>query len=738
MKRLLIILPVLFCLGATYYVDTTGSDAADGSVGTPWLTVRHAATNVLAGDLVLVNSGVYSNVVYLRSSGSSESPITFRATGDVTNKCQWYVAASHLVIDGFDFIGWGSYELTKSAVSFGEACTNVTIQNCHFHDNPGGWTGAIKGDTTNVANVVISNNVFSDWGALGDGMIITSGMRDVVIANNTLSNTFGADAIRPFGTGITVRSNRIVAVGGEMVCVYGAGNSDFNGLYYYSSTLTADWDRGTVHTNAAGYAWVDGDADWESYGLSNRICLLSSDGLTTYASAALSTSTSWTMHDAAIVSPPTGGKGWLDHPDVFQVFGPMVGGMTTIYAWTNAHPTITSNRSIRVSAQGNYSITWPEATAETTNLLAVFWTTNVYRAVPAGYRKFVFRGSETGDADSTVFWQMWVTTNNCETYDITATSTNSITVPATNYGQALYLVSSNSYWTDAAIARIGIAVYQVATGSGTSTLTFTNGGSATSYLTTPPWSSGNISSNVLIECNYIQGNSGGALGQLVNQTGHQNNPSATVDWTLRNNVIIGLRLLSNYARNLRFYNNTFYRCGASNTHPLDWEFGNPYDLDVADIARGEAYGGVAMNNAFVTCGGYGIDNCGWYYRIGYSGMNPPHDAKADFNYVVNTTNTWSQKVVGTYAFESYKFYEAHGVNGGDPKFADVGGFDFRIDADSVLVTGTNLSSLGFTTDYTGGTRSNWSIGAFEYGATYPSTTRRINATRVNAGTIGTP
>ena len=46
-------------LAATYYVDRQGSDSADGHTA-PWLTIKHALTQVKAGDVISINDGVYS------------------------------------------------------------------------------------------------------------------------------------------------------------------------------------------------------------------------------------------------------------------------------------------------------------------------------------------------------------------------------------------------------------------------------------------------------------------------------------------------------------------------------------------------------------------------------------------------------------------------------------------------------------------------------------------------------
>jgi PKD repeat protein len=61
----------------TFHVATTGSDAGDGSAGSPWRTLSHAAAQALApGDLVLVAPGVYVEDLALTRSGAEVVPVT--------------------------------------------------------------------------------------------------------------------------------------------------------------------------------------------------------------------------------------------------------------------------------------------------------------------------------------------------------------------------------------------------------------------------------------------------------------------------------------------------------------------------------------------------------------------------------------------------------------------------------------------------------------------------------------
>ncbi len=65
----------------TLYVSTTGSDSNAGtSPGLPVQTIQRAATLSQAGDLILINPGVYRETVSVPRSGTASQPIVFRGT----------------------------------------------------------------------------------------------------------------------------------------------------------------------------------------------------------------------------------------------------------------------------------------------------------------------------------------------------------------------------------------------------------------------------------------------------------------------------------------------------------------------------------------------------------------------------------------------------------------------------------------------------------------------------------
>lgn len=82
-----VVLALLFLVtnsatAATYFVDQANPDANDQNTGTaarPWKTIGHAASEVRAGDRVIIRSGMYREGASIKSSGAPSKPIIFEA-----------------------------------------------------------------------------------------------------------------------------------------------------------------------------------------------------------------------------------------------------------------------------------------------------------------------------------------------------------------------------------------------------------------------------------------------------------------------------------------------------------------------------------------------------------------------------------------------------------------------------------------------------------------------------------
>ncbi len=169
-----------------YYVKNGGANANDGlSVATAWATLAQAAAVVLPGDTVRVLDGNYQGFD-LRRSGTSGSPITFRAEGPnvritadngVTPDGINVENAAHVVIDGF-VVDQRTRAGIRVAVS-----QFVTVRNCHAGFN-GRW-GIFSGFADDLT---IENNETHDSIDEHGIYVSNSGDRPIIRGNLVYDN----------------------------------------------------------------------------------------------------------------------------------------------------------------------------------------------------------------------------------------------------------------------------------------------------------------------------------------------------------------------------------------------------------------------------------------------------------------------------------------------------------------------------------------------------------------------
>lgn len=158
--RLAIAICFLLCASseaATYYVTTTGSDSADGSQGTPWLTLGKAETAMVAGDTVRIADGTYAARVTINQSGSSGNYINYIGNATGTG-----VVTRGFDIDGADYIRIIGIEITHTSTTWADGiqftgnCTDNQIIDCYIHDVNERFIGAEPGSF--MARTVIRGN----------------------------------------------------------------------------------------------------------------------------------------------------------------------------------------------------------------------------------------------------------------------------------------------------------------------------------------------------------------------------------------------------------------------------------------------------------------------------------------------------------------------------------------------------------------------------------------------------
>lgn len=203
----------------TYYVSPSGSDSNNGSSGSPFATLQHAADKVKAGDTVIVENGVYKSYshILLRVSrgGTSSAPITFES------KNKWGA-----VLDGRNFAtGFGIF--FESGVNF------VNIKGFDIRDFY--WAGI--SDNTNASNLYFYGNHIHNIGNVYLKNGGSSGMAGIGLGEHGVSNvTIDSSIINNIGrTGPS--GNQIYDHG-----IYLASNSNItiiNNVFYNN---TSGWD----------------------------------------------------------------------------------------------------------------------------------------------------------------------------------------------------------------------------------------------------------------------------------------------------------------------------------------------------------------------------------------------------------------------------------------------------------------------------------------------------------------
>lgn len=208
---------------ATYYVSPNGSDSADGSAGTPWLTQQHALNTMVAGDTTIVKPGFYTRSYHWDqtvTNGTPSSRITMKATyGTVTNLYGLSIRNSWITYDGFIWAGvtneaptWNMDGDAGNVISIrapnGNPLYGFTFQNCGLLNNESTKACLVMWGDTPAFNrtawasngptlCVISNCVF--YGCTNAQFVNISGLSNLVVncvaqqgQNSDFAYCFGA------------------------------------------------------------------------------------------------------------------------------------------------------------------------------------------------------------------------------------------------------------------------------------------------------------------------------------------------------------------------------------------------------------------------------------------------------------------------------------------------------------------------------------------------------------------
>lgn len=576
---------------SNYFVSLGGSDLNAGGTNAPWRTIARAAAAVSPGDTVLVQSGIYDELVYFNNSGSAANPITFRANGAVTNRGNFALQASYTTIDGFEFDDGGTNGF-YGPVWFGRSgVSNVWVINNKFHDIKNIYPGAVidfmsnSGFSNVWTGIVISNNSFWNFRAVG---VTLRGQTNLCV-NNWLSNSMGADAFNAFGHDHTFRGNRCYEINSK-----------------YGST---------------------------------------------------------------------------EHPDFIQTFGPLVSLATPSWGLEAWNILVEDNIVIDtdVYSNGQAGAICQLETNNGTNAPTVHdWT----------FRNNVFAGMNQGAS---------VVIQNCHWYNNTfyrCTPLNSVL----NFGwYSPFAFDPRGNAEGGAVMNNAF----IECGYSNSTLGWYGVGTAASRM-------GSLT-------NYIGGTSSGWVDQLETYPYVDPASPSVPGWILMIAVFTNLtptHVYINYAgTNLydvaTFATNAFYGVFANYTIPMATNYYSPAQQQLQCASN--------LWQIIVTTAASPAGEIRGVPIYQFYQPNPPVDlfTNCDYNFVCGPGG--GQKAVGTtWGGDPQKFYEPHGVNGGNEGLVEAAASDFHLATNSVLIArGMTIPSV--TNDLDGLTRAiPYDIGAYKF------------------------
>lgn len=208
----LMLLAPLSIEAATYHVKKTGNDSNVGSDASPWQTIQKGVTAAVAGDTVLVHTGVYTETVTCNNSGTSSNPIIIQANGSVGNfdavKVNYSATLQAFIINSKSWITIRGFELDGSlatasggnfVIRIEPNSSNITIEYNNIHGGGQNIMGAHIGTHPGAIgsnNITIQYNQIHDNRALpglgsGNHNIYTDTGSNWLIQGNTIYNATG-------------------------------------------------------------------------------------------------------------------------------------------------------------------------------------------------------------------------------------------------------------------------------------------------------------------------------------------------------------------------------------------------------------------------------------------------------------------------------------------------------------------------------------------------------------------
>ena len=243
---------------ANYYVATDGSNGADGSEASPWLTVQYGIDQLTAGDTLNIKAGTYAGKIDCNVSGTTSQQITIRnynndiamIDGAGLNDYEYLLEIDdqdYITIEGLRF---GNYQKLDAIGIRVINSSGITIRNNAFFDI----------DYANNALGLTPNETQNSQPIIVFGRDANSPITDLVIEGNSIYNcevgyseclsvNGNVDGFEIIDNHIYDNTNiGIVAIGHEGECLNPAVDQARNGVIAHN----------LVHDNPSAYAAAAG------------------------------------------------------------------------------------------------------------------------------------------------------------------------------------------------------------------------------------------------------------------------------------------------------------------------------------------------------------------------------------------------------------------------------------------------------------------------------------------------
>jgi parallel beta-helix repeat protein len=271
--------------GSTYYVATTGSDTAQGSIGDPFRTINHGASVLRPGDTLYVRGGTYPEALInaIPTGTSWTAPVRVSAyPGEIVvlatpaiaaRGIEFSTAVSYIEIDNLVLSGSNagtSVDGVKITYGSSGAATHVRLRGLEIRDY--GENGvlltedpsinaltrdneiagcSIHGNGTSFGhgiyiessfNTVVHNVIYGN-GEFGVHVYRSSGLNGTDAGNNTVAYN------RVYNNGFGLHSNGLPANGWGIGLFVGDANLAFNNVVYGNKGGGVYTDIGATHTS---------------------------------------------------------------------------------------------------------------------------------------------------------------------------------------------------------------------------------------------------------------------------------------------------------------------------------------------------------------------------------------------------------------------------------------------------------------------------------------------------------